>query len=102
MAKRPRDEKGKFIAAEPVAEIKVVKMVKVAKKGTVAEVPVKVVAEALPQCKSCGNNLIKILFDSRAEKPLYLYLCNNPDCPLYRQPQESAGDKPRNINIIMA
>lgn len=54
--------------------------------------PVKVAT--VGKCKQCGSKLKKLLFDSRAKKPLYLYVCDKIGCPLYRQPQKYDGDLP--------
>jgi len=54
------------------------------------------------KCKSCGSELKKILFDSKATEPVYLYVCDVRNCPLYRQPQEYDGPKSERIHFILA
>jgi len=54
------------------------------------------------KCKHCRSELKRTLFDSRAKKPLYLYVCDKGNCPLYRQPQKYDGELPQGINIAIA
>lgn len=54
------------------------------------------------KCKACGSELKKLLYDSRAETPVYLYVCDKGDCPLYRQPQNYEGDLPAGVNMAIA
>lgn len=76
-------------------------------QAEVAEFQAEPKAEVTPEpeivsfgkCKHCDFELKKILFDSRAENPLYLYVCDNSDCPLYRRPQKTEGALPTGINI---
>jgi predicted nucleic acid-binding Zn ribbon protein len=53
------------------------------------------------KCKQCKARLKRILFDSRAKKPVYLYVCDNNGCPLYRQPQKYSGGLPEGVNITI-
>lgn len=57
-------------------------------------------AEVL-KCKHCQTELKKIVFDSRAKKAVYLYVCDKDGCPLYRQPQKYNGKLPTGINIAI-
>lgn len=54
------------------------------------------------KCKACDSELKRILYDSRATEPVYVYVCDNPGCPLYRQPQKYDGVLPTGINITIA
>lgn len=54
------------------------------------------------KCKSCGSELKKLLYDSRAKEPLYLYVCDKVGCPIYQQPQKYEGDLPAGMNITIA
>lgn len=60
----------------------------------------EVKAEVL-KCKSCGSELKKILFDSKAEERIYLYVCDKRNCLLYRQPQQYDGPKSSRIHFIL-
>lgn len=72
-----------------------------AKEKPKAEEPRVAPVEEILKCKHCGSELKRILFDSRAKKPLYLYVCDNSDCPLYRQPQKYDGELPQGFNIAI-
>ena len=37
-----------------------------------------------------------------AEEPLYLYVCDNGGCSLYRRPQKYEGALPTGFNIAIA
>ena len=71
------------------------------KKKQLAEMP-EVKVKVIQECKACGSELKKMLYDSRAEKPVYLYVCDKVDCPLYRQPQKYNGVLPGDVNIAIA
>ena len=78
-------------------------------KGPKAEVkrprekqPARPKAEVIQECKACGSELKKLLYDSRAKKKVYLHVCDKGDCPLYRQPQKYNGVLPVGINIAIA
>lgn len=62
----------------------------------------EVKAEVIQECKACDSELKKLLYDSRAEKPLYVYVCDKVDCSLYRQPQKYNGVLPEGVNIAIA
>ena len=69
-----------------------------------AEEPAKVELEVKAEvykCKSCGSELKRIVFDSKAEVPIYLYVCDKRNCPFYRQPQGYDGPPSERIHFIL-
>ena len=87
--------KKKAVAEEPKAEV--------TPEFVVPEPEIEVKAEvSFGKCKACSFELKRILYDSRAKESVYLYVCDNGGCPLYRQPQKYEGDLPRGVNIAIA
>jgi len=93
--------KKKKLAEEPKAE---------EPQAEMAEFQAEPKAEVIPEpeivsfgkCKACGSELKRILYDSRAKEPVYLYVCDNGGCPLYRRPQKYDGVLPAGVNMAIA
>lgn len=69
------------------------------KKSPAKEAKVEKPETKVAMCKSCGQELVKLPWDSRS-KAGYVIVCNNPTCALYRQFQGKGGKIPVAIRTI--